>query len=176
MGNVIRYLYGIFIGFKMKLREGQMAKNFELSDKDGKIWKLFDFHNKYIVLYFYPKDDTPGCTIEANEFTRDLEEYDKLDTKIIGISGGDDESKRYFCKKFDIKVLLLSDNEYNASRKFGAYDDRRFLGQEFKGINRVSFIIDRSKKIIKVYGKVNVNKHSGEILEYIRELEKDKDI
>ncbi len=153
----------------MPLLENTHAPNFSLKDKDGKTHRLTDYKNKIIVLYFYPKDNTPGCTIEAQEFTKSLEQFDKFGAVIIGISGGDELTKSKFCKKYDINVTLLSDTDFEISKKYQVYNQKSFLGKKFMGINRITFII-KDAKIIKVYNKVYPPNHAKEILEFMKEL------
>ncbi|MDP4039754.1 MAG: peroxiredoxin [Candidatus Pacearchaeota archaeon] len=146
------------------------SKNFKLKDKFGKPHELNDFKEKYKVIYFYPKDNTPGCTIEANQFSELLKDFKKLSTKIIGISGGDEKSKTKFCEKYNLKVLLLSDPDFKVSKDFKVYGEKSFMGRKFLGINRRTFILDKNNNILKVYEKVNALGHAKEVLDFIKEL------
>lgn len=145
------------------------AHDFLLRDKNGKEHSLKDFNTDFTVLYFYPKDDTAGCTIEAVEFTKDLEKFRKLNTSIIGISGGNEETKKKFCDRHNLKILLLSDPDFSVCKKYGVYGKKNFMGNEFMGIIRTTFILDKNKNIIKVYEKVKPENHSKEVLESIKE-------
>ena len=144
------------------------APGFSLKDKDGKVHFLKSIDAEYIVLYFYPKDDTPGCTIEAKEFTNDLNKFEKLNVKIIGISGGDETTKKKFCDKYNLKILLLSDPDFSVCKKYGVYGEKSFMRKKFMGIKRTTFVIDKNKKIVKVYEDVKPEDHSKEILEFIK--------
>jgi len=100
----------------MVLKEGMKAQDFALNDKDSNVFKLYDLTSDYIVVYFYPKDNTPGCTIESKGFNSFLDEFKKLGVTVIGISGGDDNSKKKFCKKYDLNVILLSDPDFSVCK------------------------------------------------------------
>ena len=155
----------------MKLLDvGDKAPDFSLKDKDGKVHSLAGIESKYVVVYFYPKDDTPVCTIEANEFNQNLSEFKKLDTTIIGISGGDEKSKTKFCKEHDLNLLLLSDPDFSVCTKYGVYGEKNFMGRIFMGINRITYILDKNNKVLKVYEKVNPKGHAEEIIELIKTL------
>ena len=152
----------------MNLKEGEKAPDFSLKDKDSNLIKLSLIKAEYIVIYFYPKDNTSGCTTEGKEFTQDLEKFKKLNAEVIGISGGDKESKKKFCEKHNLKVRLLSDPDFKISDKYSAYGEKIFLGRKFMGIKRTTFILDKNKKIIKIYEDVKANGHSQEVLEFIK--------
>lgn len=152
----------------MLLKEGVKAPSFSLKDKDNQVHNLKDINSDFIVIYFYPKDNTPGCTIEANMFNKDLDKFKKLNTTIIGISGGDSKSKTKFCEKHDLKLLLLSDTDFKVSEKFGVYGEKKFMGRTYMGINRVTFTLDKNKYVIKVFQKVKPPIHSKEVLEFIK--------
>jgi len=172
MEKIIKYLYSLLLAFKMKLKEGEMATNFELSDKDGEILRLFGLDSRYVVIYFYPKDDTPGCVIEASDFSNKIEDFEKLGVKVIGISGGDNYSKKNFCEKYGLRVKLLSDSDFKISKRYGVYGEKSFMGKDFSGINRVTFVLDKNKKIIKTYGKVRAKGHAQKVLDFIKNLER----
>jgi thioredoxin-dependent peroxiredoxin len=148
---------------------GSVAFDFNLKDKDDVNYSLKDLvkKNNFIVLYFYPKDDTPGCTIEAQMFSKDLNEFNKLNTLILGISGGDNKSKEKFCNKFNLKINLLSDIDFLVSKKYNVYAKKQMYGKEYFGISRVTFIIDKNQKIIKIFDKVDPKIHSTEVLDFI---------
>lgn len=144
------------------------APDFSLKDKDGKIYSLEEINTKYMVLYFYPKDDTLGCTIEAKEFSSDLKKFEKLNAKVLGISGGDETTKKKFCDKYNLKVLLLSDPDFSACKKYDVYGEKSFMGKNFLGIKRTTFVINKNKEIIKIYENVKPGGHSKEVLEFIK--------
>jgi len=156
-------------GDKMdSLKEGETAPTFSLKDKDGVVHSLNDVKSNFTVVYFYPKDNTPGCTIEAKRFNDDKSKYDQLDTTVIGISGGDEKTKTKFCTKYDLKLILLSDTDAKVGEGFGVYGEKKFLGKKYMGYGRVTFVLDKNKKIIKVYEKVKPLSHSKEILEFLQ--------
>ena len=152
------------------LNLNEKAPNFKLKDKDGRIYELNEFDSNYLIIYFYPKDDTSGCTTEAKEFSEDLGKFERLNTKIIGISGGDENSKKKFVEKYDLKVLLLSDTYFDVCKKYGVYGWKDFMGKKYLGINRITYVLDENKRVIKVYGKVKAEGHSKEILEFLKSL------
>ena len=155
----------------MKLKIGDKAPEFSLKDKDSKLHSLKDVKSSFIVLYFYPKDSTPGCTIEAHQFNKDLPNFKKLNTVIIGISGGDEKSKTKFCEKHNLKLLLLSDSDFKVSKKYNVYGEKSFMGKKFLGISRTTFILDKNHKIINIYNKVNPQSNSEEVLSFIKQKE-----
>lgn len=151
------------------LKEGEQAPDFSLRDKDSNIHSLSEINSDHVVIYFYPKDSTPGCIIEAQEFSKDIEEFDKLNIRIIGISGGDEKSKTKFCEKHDLKILLLSDSDFSVSNNYGVYGEKSFMGRKYMGISRWTFVLNKDHKIIKIYDKVKPELHSQEVLEFIKE-------
>lgn len=144
------------------------SPSFKLKDKDGKIHDLSKIISEFVVIYFYPKDNTPGCTIEAQDFSKNLAEFRKFKTEVFGISGGDEKSKSKFCEKNEHSVTLLSDSDFKVSTAFGVYDKKKFMGKEYLGISRTTFILDKNKKIIKVFENVRPLGHSKEVLEFIK--------
>ncbi len=150
------------------LKPGDKAPDFSLKDKNGILYSLSSIESNYIVVYFYPKDDTPGCTIEANEFNAHLIDFKKLDATIIGISGGDEKSKTTFCEKYKLRILLLSDPDFSVCKKYQVYGEKSFMGKTFIGIHRVTYVI-KNQKIIKVYEKVNPKGHAEEIISFLKE-------
>ena len=117
-----------------------------------------------------PKDNTPGCTIESKGFNSFLDEFKKLGVTVIGISGGDDNSKKKFCKKYDLNVILLSDPDFSVCKNYKAYGEKHFMGKKYNGIFRVTYILDKDKKIIKIYEKVKSVGHAEEVLNFIKSL------
>ena len=122
------------------------------------------------MIYFYPKDNTPGCTIEAHQFNQHFTEFKKQKVQIIGISGGDEKSKTKFCEKNRLDLLLLSDTDFSVSKKYGVYGKKSFLGRKFMGISRTSYLLDTNKIVLKVYEKVNPFRHAMEVLEDVKRL------
>ncbi len=152
------------------LKIGSLAPEFKLEDKDGCCHTLAETSGKFVVLYFYPKDNTPGCTIEARAFNSTLATFKKRDVTIFGISGGTQKSKTSFCQKHGLKLTLLSDPDFTLCKAYGAYGTKSFMGVKFKGIRRMTFILDAQHRIVKIYDKVKVAKHAEEVLKDIDEL------
>ena len=150
------------------LQIGDQAPDFSLKDKDNKIHTLKEMHAEYFVIYFYPQDDTPGCTIEAKSFTEAIDQFKKFNTEIIGISGGDETTKKLFCTKHHLKVLLLSDPDFAVAKKYSSYGEKEVMGQTVEGIFRNTFVLDAEKKIIMIYEKVKPETHIQEVLDFIR--------
>ena len=144
------------------------AQSFSLKDKDAKAHNLKDINSDFTVLYFYPKDNTSGCTIQANTFNSKLPEFKKLKTTIIAISGGDEKSKTKFCEKNNLKIILLSDTDFNISKKYNVYGEKKFMGKTYDGIYRTTFVLDKNKKIIKIFEKVKPAENPDEIIGFIR--------
>jgi len=149
------------------LKIGDKAPDFQLSDKDGSFVSLSSLKAKYVVLFFYPKDDTPGCTIEAQEFSAVLDQFKRKKAIPIGISGGDDRSKQKFCKKHNLKVLLLSDPDFAVAEMYGVYGEKVFMGRRFKGIHRTTFVLDSTKKVVAVFERVRPAGHVAEVVEVL---------
>ncbi len=145
-----------------------MAPDFILEGSDGKKHSLKDFSGKYLVLYFYPKDDTPGCTIEAKGFNSKLDEIKKIGANIVGVSSDSIDSHCKFSAKYGLQFLLLSDPDSLTIKKYGSYGDRGIFG---KGTLRNTFVIDKSGKVVKVFEKVNPLGHETSIINAIKELE-----
>ncbi|MCV0411060.1 thioredoxin-dependent thiol peroxidase [Nitrosopumilus sp.] len=147
------------------ISEGDTIPKFEISDANGKKIKSSDFKGKKHVIYFYPKDFTPGCTTEADEFSRDYKKFQKAGIEIIGISPDDVESHKKFCDKMGIKYPLLADVDKEVSKMFGVWDKKKFMGREYMGVIRSTFLVDEKGKIFKIYPKVKPAGHSKEVLD-----------
>ena len=150
--------------------EGKKAPMFTLADRNGEKLALKDVESDFTVLFFYPKDNTPGCTIEAKGFSDSLNKFTKKNIQVIGISGGDAKTKDKFCKKHSLKVNLLSDTDFKVAKKYQAFGEKKFMGRTFKGIYRHTFVLDKNKKVIKVFDKVKPAEHSREVLEFISSI------
>ncbi|MBU1077036.1 MAG: peroxiredoxin, partial [Spirochaetes bacterium] len=133
---------------------------------------LKDLKGKWIVLYFYPKDDTSGCTLEAINFSRSIQDYTSKNTEIIGISPDSCASHMNFSKKHDLKIILLSDPEKDALQKYGVWKQKKMYGKEYYGVERSTFLIDDTGKIVYIWRKVQVPDHASEVLSKIKELTK----
>lgn len=154
---------------QVELAEGAAAPDFTMRDKDGRGTKLSELRGKKdVVVYFYPKDFTPGCTIEATEFTRDYKKFRDAGIEIVGISPDDEESHQKFRDKMGIPYLLVADTENETSKKYGVYGLKSFMGREYMGVNRSTFLVDKSGKIVKVFKKVKPAGHSQEVLQALR--------
>ena len=148
------------------------APNFELPDQDGKLHKLTDYAGRWLVVYFYPKDDTPGCTTEACNFrdARDaIAEYGNA--YVIGISKDSVKNHKKFSEKHDLNFTLLSDESHETIDAFGAWKMKKFMGREYMGIMRNTYIVDPKGTIVKTYEGVNPKDHVGQILKDLAELQ-----
>ena len=146
------------------ISEGDKVPSFVLEDANGKSVKSSDFKGKKHVIYFYPRDFTPGCTIEADEFSKDYKKFQKEGIEVIGISKDDVKSHKKFCEKMNIPYVLLSDTSTDVAKKFGVWVKKKFMGKEYMGIIRSTFLVDEKGKIFKAYPKVKAAGHSKEVL------------
>lgn len=149
---------------KLILKEGSKAPDFKLLDQDGKAHKLSDYKGKKVVLYFYPKDSTPGCTIEACNFRNDEALYKKKGAVILGISVDDEKSHKKFVEKYHLPFTLLADIDKKVVNSYGVWGEKSFMGRKYLGTSRETFIIDEKGKIVKHFDDVKVKDHSKEIL------------
>ncbi len=147
------------------ISEGDLVPKFELEDSDGNKVKSTDFKGKKHVIYFYPRDFTPGCTTEADEFSRDYKKFKKSGIDVLGISPDDVDSHKKFCKKMGIPYTLLADTNKEVSKKFGVWGKKKFMGREYMGIVRSTFLVNEKGKIFKVYPKVKAAGHSKQVLD-----------
>ena len=147
------------------------APNFKLESTSGKIIELNKIKSKYIVLYFYPKDDTPGCTLETKDFNKLFNKFRNLDSIILGISKDSIESHKKFKKKHNIKFDLLSDEEKKSIKAYKTWGKKKFMGREFMGQIRSSFVISKGK-ILNEWRNVRVKDHAQEILDFIKSFKK----
>ncbi len=148
------------------------AKNFTLPSTNQNNYSLKNSLGKYVVLYFYPKDDTPGCTIETNDFNKLFTKFKKLDCEVYGISKDNIKSHDKFKKKYKIKFDLLSDVEIKVLKNYKAWGKKKFMGREFMGIIRSTYLIDKKGKILKVWANVKVKDHAKEVLETLQSIVK----
>lgn len=148
------------------------AYNFSLPDQDGKIRDLNEFLGKWLVLYFYPKDNTPGCTKEACNFRDSYHELQKMGVQILGVSKDSVPSHKKFAEKFDLNFPILSDTEKEIIKKYGAWGLKKFMGREFEGVLRNTYLIDPKGNIAKTYEKVNPLTHASEIIDDLKTFNK----
>ncbi|TFG15734.1 MAG: thioredoxin-dependent thiol peroxidase [Promethearchaeota archaeon] len=152
------------------LKVGDIAPNFCLIDKDNKKVCLKDFKGKSIILYFYPKDNTPGCTTEAIGFTNILPDFQKLDAVVIGVSPDSPESHAKFAEKKNLKVILLSDEDKKVLKQYGAWGKNKFRGKEYIGVIRSTYLIEPEGKIAHIWPKVSVKGHAEDVKNTLSEL------
>lgn len=153
----------------MAVEIGHTAPDFTLEANSGENVKLTDFRGKNVVLYFYPKDMTPGCTTEACDFRASYEEFSNLDTVILGVSRDPVDRHNKFIEKHDLPFLLLADEDHSAAEAYGAWKLKKNFGKEYMGIERSTFIIDKEGKVVKEWRKVRVKYHVDEALQYVKE-------
>jgi len=154
------------------IEEGAAAPKFALEGDDGKKYRLEDFRGKPVVLYFYPKDDTPGCTREACAFRDRKKELEKLGAVVLGVSPDDAASHGKFRKKFELNFPLLVDKDHKLADMFGAWREKNMYGKKSMGIVRSTFLIGPDGKIAKAWRKVSVDGHDEQVLAALRELAK----
>lgn len=154
----------------MKINRGHLAPNFTLADQDGKANTLSEMRGKWVLLYFYPKDDTPGCTVEACTLRDNLPKFKRLKAKVFGVSVDSVKSHAKFVAKYDLPFTLLADEEKKVVKAYGVWGKKKFMGREYMGTNRTSFLIDPEGKIAKVYENVKPDLHAREVLEDLKAL------
>ena len=154
----------------LELKVGIQAPKFCLPDKDNKEVCLEDFKGKYMILYFYPKDNTPGCTTEAIGFTGILPELQKLDAVVIGVSPDSPESHAKFIEKKELKVILLSDLDKKVLKTYGKWGKKKFRGKEYIGVTRSTFLIGPEGKILHIWPKVSVKGHPEEVKQVLEDI------
>ncbi len=147
------------------LKEGHVAPAFTTTDASGSTVKLKDFKGKKVVLYFYPKDDTPGCTKEACSFRDGFAAFKKRGIHVLGISPDSEASHKKFAEKYKLPFTLLTDRDHAIADAYGTYGQKKFMGRTYMGIHRTTFLIDEKGKIKKVFEKVKPEEHASEVLE-----------
>jgi peroxiredoxin Q/BCP len=146
------------------LKEGDKAPDFSTTDAQGNTVKLSDFRGKKLVLFFYPKDNTPGCTKEACSFRDAFAGFKRRGIEVLGVSLDSEASHRKFAEKYELPYNLLADTDRSVSEAYGTYGQKQFMGRKFMGINRMTFLIDEDGKIKKIFGKVKPEGHADEVL------------
>ena len=147
---------------------GKKAPAFSLKDQEGETVKLSALKGKKVVLYFYPKDDTPGCTKEACGFRDHADDFDAADTVILGVSPDDEASHRKFIGKFDLPFRLLADIEHEVCEAYGVWKEKNMYGKKYMGVERSTFVIDANGMLVAEHRKVKVDGHVEAILEAVR--------
>lgn len=155
----------------MPLPDGIPAPDFTLVDDTNTPRKLSDFRGQNVLLYFYPKDDTPGCTTEACNFRDDYSAYEKANLVILGVSPDSVESHVKFKKKFQLPFALLADEEHTVCDLYQVWGPKKFMGREYQGVLRTTFLIDKNGKIAKVFENVRPAEHSAEVLSALDEVQ-----
>ncbi len=148
---------------------GQPAPNFVAENKDGNSVSLQDKLGRWIVLYFYPKDNTPGCTTEAKDFTKYADKFEELGADIIGVSPDSAKSHSKFIDKYNLSIELLTDPEHQIIEAYGAWRLKKFMGKEYMGVVRSTFLISPNGKIARVWDKVRVKAHVEKVLQELQE-------
>ncbi|WP_188207324.1 thioredoxin-dependent thiol peroxidase [Alkalibacillus aidingensis] len=153
----------------MTVEVGKQAPDFTLPASNGEEVKLSDFKGKHVVLYFYPKDMTPGCTTEACDFRDHHKSFEELDAVILGVSPDPVDRHEKFIEKHDLPFLLLADEDHQVAEDYGVWKLKKNFGKEYYGIERSTFIIDKEGNLVKEWRKVKVQDHVDEALNYIKE-------
>ena len=153
-----------------KLQQGKIAPDFNLIDQDGKRHKLSFYRGKWVLIYFYPKDDTTGCTKEACAIRDQMPDFKKLKLKIFGVSIDGVKSHKKFSTKYDLPFALLADEDKKVVNKYGVWGEKSMYGRKYMGTLRTSFLIDPKGKIAKIYEKVKPEIHAEEVLNDLKEL------
>lgn len=153
-----------------KIAVGQQAPDFKLPDQNGKVHELKDYSGKWLLLYFYPRDNTPGCTTEACELRDNFSSLSKHNAQVLGISGDSIKSHASFAEKFKLPFPLLADENKELIKAYGVLVEKSMFGKKYLGIARSSFLIDPQGKIVKIYDKVKPNSHARDVLKDLLEL------
>jgi peroxiredoxin Q/BCP len=152
------------------IEPGHKAPAFALKDQDGKTHTLSDYAGRPLVLYFYPKDDTPGCTAEACAFRDNLPKLKPDKAAILGVSILDEQSKAKFAEKYDLNFPLLADPDHEVAEKYGAWQERSMYGRKFMGVARVTYLIGPDGKVARRWDKVKVEGHADDVLQAVESL------
>jgi len=150
---------------EMKLKEGDIAPDFTTTSHDRRIVSLSSFRGKNVILYFYPKDSTPGCTKEACSFRDDFAKFKKRGIAVLGVSPDSEASHKKFVAKYKLPFTLLADTERSISEAYNVWGEKKFMGRTYMGVHRTTFLIDEKGKIKKIFEKVKPEAHASEVLE-----------
>jgi peroxiredoxin Q/BCP len=146
------------------LKEGTTAPVFTTTNAEGESVKLKDFRGQKVVLYFYPKDDTPGCTKEACSFRDAFSKYKKQGIAVLGVSPDSEASHKKFIAKYKLPFTLLADTDHSIAEAYGVYGEKKFMGRKYMGVYRTTFLIDEKGKIKRIFEKVKPEEHAAEVL------------
>jgi peroxiredoxin Q/BCP len=146
------------------IKEGDDAPDFETRDAEGNAVKLSDLRGRKVVLYFYPKDDTPGCTKQACSFRDSFAEFERRGIKVLGVSTDDERSHQKFAEKYSLPFTLLADTGHEVADLYGVYGEKQFAGRNYMGVSRVTFLIGEDGRVVKVFDKVKVDEHADDVL------------
>ena len=150
------------------ISEGKKAPDFKLQNQDGKTISLNEYNGKRVILYFYPKDDTPGCTKEACNFRDEFPKFGNIDAVILGVSPDSVASHKKFTEKYRLPFNLLSDEKKEVLENYGVWKQKNMLGKKYMGVERTTVVIDEEGKIKKIFPKVKVDGHNAEVLEALK--------
>jgi thioredoxin-dependent peroxiredoxin len=150
------------------LNENDVAPGFTLQNEDGEDVSLSDFRGRKVVLYFYPKDDTPGCTIQACELRDNVESFDARDAVVLGVSPDSPKSHRKFKDKYDLPFTLLADVDHELAEKYGVWKEKSMYGRKYWGNERTTFVIDEEGRIAKILPRVKPAEHVGRLLDVLQ--------
>jgi peroxiredoxin Q/BCP len=145
------------------LKEGSAAPAFKTTDGEGNEFRLKDLRGQKVVLYFYPKDDTPGCTKEACSFRDAFADFEKSGIKVLGISPDNERAHKKFAQKYKLPFTLLTDADHSISEAYGSYGEKKFMGRTYMGVKRTTFLIDEKGKIKRIFEKVKPDEHAQEV-------------
>jgi peroxiredoxin Q/BCP len=151
------------------LKEGSTAPAFTTTDAEGNTVKLKDLRGNKVVLYFYPKDDTPGCTKEACSFRDAFAEFKKLGIRILGVSPDKESAHKKFTKKYKLPFTLLADTDRSIAEAYDTWGEKKFMGRTYMGVLRTTFLIDEKGRIKKIFEKVKPDEHAREVLEAFKD-------
>ena len=152
------------------MKEKKIAPNFKIASSNNNEFELKKNNNKFLIIYFYPKDNTAGCTKEAKDFSKLYRKFKKLNCEVVGISKDNIESHKKFISKFRIPFQLLSDEKMIALKKYGAWGEKSMYGKKFMGIKRTTVLINPKRKVIKIWNNVKVKNHAAEVLNSVKEI------
>lgn len=156
----------------MELKIGQKAPAFSLPDQNGKIHQLSDYENSWTLIYFYPRDNTPGCTKEACGIRDNFAKFNQMNAKVFGISADSEASHGKFAKKYQLPFTLLADEDKKVIKQYGVWLKKNLAGKTYMGIKRTSFLIDPRGKITKIYKTVKPAEHAEQVLSDLSQLSK----